>query len=243
MLDTVIFIQARMGSSRLPGKVLKEVMGKPMLAWQIESLKSLEMPIVVTTSSMEKDNEIVSIAKSLEVNFFRGSERDVFSRFSKALYEYPATKYIRITGDCPLVSPSIILKLKQFQDIVQSDYASNTMVRSFPIGEDVEIFTRSAFQVLENINKSSYQIEHPTAGFYQNIYQFKCQNIYEPRELGHWRWTIDYESDFVWFQRIIVEMGVKSIPEYEELIQFISKYREFLRTERDVQVFISGVNA
>lgn len=234
MLDTAILLQARTGSKRLPGKVLREIKGKPLLSWQVESLKSLEIPIVIATSNRLEDAAIVSVARILQVDYFCGSELDVFSRFSGAVNEFPAERYIRVTGDCPLISPSIIRKLQRFHGLVQSDYASNTLIRSFPDGEDAEIFTRNAFQILDKMAKSSYQTEHPTAGFYQNIGQFDCQNIHEPREMGHWRWTIDYESDFLWLERLLLAMDAERIPEYENIINFIDEHQEFLRTERDV---------
>lgn len=236
MNEFQIILQARMGSRRLPGKVLMDLLNKPMLSWQIESLKKLKIPIVVASSSSDIDDPIEQLTTNLGVFCFRGSEDDVYSRFKAAIEVYPATNILRVTGDCPLVSPAVITKLLHLHIESKSDYSSNFLVRSFPDGLDVEVFTHQAFERLDGIELTDYQREHVTPAFYQYSELFTTINLLEERNLGNWRWTIDYPSDFAWLEAMLSTMQVNQIPEYEEILNFLEKNNSFKRVQRDTGI-------
>lgn len=224
-----------MGSSRLPGKVLKNLLGKPMITWQIESLKKLNFPIVIATTDKQQDDGIEEIAKQQGILLIRGSENNVFERFKNVSEEFPAKNYVRITGDCPLISPLVIHEVLNLHYQSNSDYSSNTLIRSFPDGLDTEVFTSDAFSKLNEMILTKYQQEHVTAGFYQNPKEFSLINLLEVRDLGDWRWTIDYPSDFSWLESMLISMGALRMPEYEETYSFIKNNPKFLRLQKDVK--------
>jgi spore coat polysaccharide biosynthesis protein SpsF len=234
MEGIVLILQARMGSTRLPGKVLKNLLGKPMIAWQIESLKNLNLPIVIATTDKKQDDGIEEMAKQNGVLLVRGSEDNVFDRFKNVSEKFPAKNYVRITGDCPLISPLVIREVLSLHIQSNSDYSSNTLIRSFPDGLDTEVFTSDAFLKLNEMRLTKYQQEHVTAGFYQNPKKFSLTNLSEMRDLGDWRWTIDYPSDFGWLESMLTSMRVLKMPEYEETYSFIKNNPKFLRLQRDV---------
>ncbi len=234
MIEFQIILQARMGSTRLPGKVMLDLLEKPMLLWQVESLRSLSVPIVIATTLNERDDCIEDFARKYDLLFIRGSENNVYERFKKVQEKFPAKNHIRITGDCPLVSPKIISQIMLLHEATHADYSSNTLVRSFPDGLDVEVFSQQAFSRLESMKLTDYQMEHVLPGIYQNPREFQLTNLLEERNLGHWRWTIDYSSDFVWLQSILMAMKATEIPEYEDILNFISEYPVFMRIQKDV---------
>lgn len=144
MLNLAFIIQARMTSTRLPGKVLKEILGRPMLGYQIERLRRVRTApnIIVATTTNDTDLPIVDFCKKNDLVCFRGSEHDVLSRFLQAAKEHQVKNIIRITSDCPLIDPQILEQLiEAFGTGREFDYVSNTLERTFPRGMDAEIFS------------------------------------------------------------------------------------------------------
>lgn len=224
-----------MGSRRLPGKVFMNLLGKPMLAWQLNSLKKLDIPIIVATTNKLDDDCIEDLAIRNGLQCIRGSEHDVFERFVSVRADFPMDNYVRITGDCPLISPIVLREVVEMHKRSGSDYSSNTLVRSFPDGLDVEIFTDNAFFRLMNMELCEYQREHVTPGFYQNPQTFKLINLLEERNLGHLRWTIDIISDFKWLESLLFSMNAVEIPEYEDILDFIVNNPKYNRIQSDIQ--------
>lgn len=223
-----------MGSQRFPGKVMKDLLGKPMILWQINSLRKLDLPIVVATSTSQSDNNIAVFAENQGLSCIRGPEENVFERFWKVIEMFTTENYIRVTGDCPLISPSVVRSLLRAHVETSSEYSSNTLLRSFPDGLDAEVFTHQAFLKLRSMRLNEYQREHVTPAFYQYPGLFRSTNLYEERNLGDWRWTIDFPSDFAWLKSMLEVMGITEIPEYEQIFQFITNNPEYLRLQRDV---------
>jgi spore coat polysaccharide biosynthesis protein SpsF len=193
-------IQARMGSTRLPEKVMKNLQGKTVLEHVIERVKQSKLidEIIIATTTHERDAVIESEALRCGVKAFRGSEDDVLSRYYYAAKEYNLDVLVRITSDCPLIDPRIIDDIVQFYknnsyDIV-TNAGSDVENRTYPRGLDVEILS---FNILENayINASEkYQREHVTPYIYevaQNKFYYKNQSDY-----SKYRWTLDTDEDF-----------------------------------------------
>ncbi|QXM05176.1 cytidylyltransferase domain-containing protein [Crassaminicella indica] len=216
MRKVVAIIQARMGSTRLSGKVMKDLFGKTVLDHVITRVKQSEYidEIVIATTTLKRDNIIVEEAKKCGVKYFRGSEDDVLSRYYYAAKENNADIVVRITSDCPLIDPIVVDEIVKFY--IENDYeiVSNAGVdlsqRTYPRGLDTEVFS---FEVLENAFKNAkekYQREHVTPYIYENskkIYYYKNDIDY-----SKYRWTLDTKEDF-------------------ELIREIYKY--FYRGEHD----------
>ncbi|TDX58934.1 cytidylyltransferase domain-containing protein [Orenia marismortui] len=204
--NVVAIVQARMGSTRLPGKVAKNLVGKPMLARLIERLKEAEQvdQIVIATSNKEADDQVVEIAESEEVSYYRGSEKDVLSRYLEAANKFKADIVVRITGDCPLIDPITIDKAAlEFLSSKAEYLRINVNDIGYPRGLDAEIFSlKTLLKVEESVikeeeNKDNHYREHVT--FYINKYpdEFKFRAYQPPEELRrNYRLCVDEEADF-----------------------------------------------
>ncbi|WP_427338101.1 cytidylyltransferase domain-containing protein [Caloranaerobacter sp. DY30410] len=200
MRKVVAIIQARMGSTRLPGKVMKDLFGKTVLAHVVERVKqSKEVDeIVIATTTLEKDNVIVKEAEKCGVKYFRGSEDDVLSRYYYAAKENNADIVVRITSDCPLIDPIIIDSIVKFYKENDYDIVTNAGIdlsqRTFPRGLDTEVFSFKVLEEAFNNAKENYQREHVTPYIYENsnkIHYYKNDVNY-----SEYRWTLDTEEDF-----------------------------------------------
>lgn len=199
-------IQARMGSTRLYGKVLKEIKGKSVLRHVIERVQQSKLvdEIVVATTVHERDNAIENEALECGVKVFRGSEDNVLSRYYYAAKENKIDVVIRITSDCPLIDPFIMDEI--ISSYLNEDYeivtnaGSNLSLRTYPRGLDTEVFS---FDVLEDAFKNAketYQREHVTPYIYENsgkVFFYKNDVNY-----SKYRWTLDTEEDFTLISRI-----------------------------------------
>lgn len=212
-MKVVCIIQARMGSTRLPGKVMLGLCGKTVLGHVIERVKMVKNidEIVIATTTKEDDSIIVEEALKYDVKVFRGSEEDVLSRYYYAAKENDADVVVRITSDCPLIDPEIIDEmLSRFKYLYKEnkvDYLSNTLERTFPRGLDAEIFS---FKILEDafINAEKYhQREHVTPYIYENANKFKLVGGYQKDiDYSYHRWTLDTEEDFELIRRIYLHL-------------------------------------
>jgi len=197
----VAIIQARMGSTRLPGKVLANVRGKPMLSYvigRVRAAKTLK-EIVVATTTKPGDDAIVAFCRERGVNCFRGSEEDVLDRYYQAAREHAAEAVVRITSDCPLIDPEIVDKtVRAFlveQPDYAPDYASNSLVRTYPRGLDTEVMTFRALEIAWREARRPYQRTHVTPYIYENPGRFKILSVTGDRDYSSYRWTVDTPED------------------------------------------------
>ncbi len=210
----LLIIQARMGSSRLPGKVLRPLLKRPVLFYTVERLKALKTPvrILLATSVNPEDDLLEEFARSLGIECFRGSSEHVLERFYKAAISFSSEVIVRITGDCPLVQPSLLDRMLQFfiRSDGKYDYVSNVHPRSYPKGMDLEIFS---FKALENAYLNAidpYQIEHVTPYFYQNPQLFSLYNFENEEDLSDFNVSIDTLEDFKFVSSIIEKHYTKN---------------------------------
>jgi spore coat polysaccharide biosynthesis protein SpsF len=203
----LVLIQARMSSGRFPGKVINELLGKPMILRQIERVNYAKNfdKLIVLTSTDSSDDILCNILKDAKLSVIRGSLADVHSRFKKAIVENECENIIRLTADCPLIDFNVLDKMIDMFANNEFDYLSNTQIRTFPRGLDVEIFKKQAFlKFSENSSLTSYQKEHVTPYFYQNPDKFKLGNFSQSIDFSRLRWTVDTETDFE-FVKVIYE--------------------------------------
>jgi spore coat polysaccharide biosynthesis protein SpsF len=206
-VKTVILVQARMTSTRLPGKVLKEVLGKPLLEYQIERLRRIENAdeIVIATTVNDSDQPIVDLCNRLSVSYFRGLEEDVLSRYYEAAKIYKANNVVRITSDCPVIDPTVcdeaitcFLKNQDHYDYVR--------IEQYPRGLDVEVFS---FKILEECFRKAMDKadrEHVTRYIYRHPERYRVKRIYCSQDYSQHRWTVDTPEDFALIKRIIEEL-------------------------------------
>jgi len=191
----VAIIQARMGSTRLPGKVLKDIGGRTMLARVVRRVRRATIlhRIVVATTVESADDAIVAECKRLAAPVFRGSEQDVLDRYYWAAKMYEADTIVRITADCPLIDPEIIDRVVQAFLDKKPDYASNTLVRTYPRGLDTEVMSWVA---LARTWVESPSREHVTSYIYENSSSFRLHIVIAGEwDYSHHRWTVDTQED------------------------------------------------
>lgn len=239
-MKVAIFVQARMGSSRLPGKVLMPILGKPMLKFQIERLKEVKLAhqLVVLTTDLKLDDSIAVFCKQENVLCYRGSEEDVLDRYYQAALYYKADVIVRVTADCPLIDPAVIdqvidLFLRNRPDC---DYASNTLIRSFPRGLDVEVMSFKALKEAFLKATLAPEREHVTYHIYTHPEKFCLENLeLQPHQDRH-RWTVDTPEDFKLVQ-MIFEAIYNNTPCFglNELLDLLKKHPDWSLINTDVE--------
>jgi len=245
-------IQARMGSSRLPGKALmKSDSGKPLLYYVINQLRycSKVKNLVIATTTNQEDDEIEKFADNNSVNVFRGSEKDVLDRYFQCAKKYSFSTIVRITSDCPLIDPQIVDKVIERFFSGNYDYATNTLIRTFPIGTDVEVFS---FSVLETAWKNAQlpsEREHVTP-YLRNKGNFKTINVENDTNISNLRLTVDRIEDFELIKEILNNISTNPIhledilelfsrkPELIEINKYINHNEGFNRSLKEDQEFI-----
>ncbi|WP_291572602.1 glycosyltransferase family protein [Clostridium sp. UBA4548] len=199
-MKVVCIIQARTGSSRLPGKVLKQICGKSVLEHDIDRLKNVKNinEIVIATTSKKQDDPIVEEANRLGIKYFRGSEDDVLSRYYFAAKENDADIVVRVTSDCPLIDHCVTENIIQFfiDRADEYDYVSNTIDRTFPRGLDTEVFSYKALEKSFLNAQNSREREHVTPYIWGNPSEFKIFQYKNDKSYSDYRWTLDTQEDY-----------------------------------------------
>jgi spore coat polysaccharide biosynthesis protein SpsF len=206
-------VQARMGSSRLPGKVMKKIGDKFLLDYVLDQLKSSKKiaKIFVATTTLPTDNLICEHLSSKHITFFRGSPDDVLDRYFQCAKFFSIDTIVRITADNPLIDPNIVDLVINKYNNTKCDYGTNCLPRTFPYGTEVEIFSfEKLHQVWLNAKKPSER-EHVTPYFYNHPELFKIINLKNSKNISNLRWTIDRENDLKLFQNIISKINHRPI--------------------------------
>ena len=206
MENIVAIVQTRMGSTRLPGKVMKEILGKPVILWDIDRmlLSKLINKIVIAIPYGDENDIIRDTVKNYnkDIIITRGSEDDVLDRYYNAAVQTKADVVVRMTSDCPLidmiVSDSII---KKYLDS-ECDYCSNTFELNYPRGLSTEVFSFDALERAWKEAKKEYEREHVTPYIKENPGKFKLINVTNDVDLSHLRWTLDTKEDFEFIETV-----------------------------------------
>lgn len=203
-LRVLAVIQARMGSTRLPGKVLADIAGMPMLWHVINRLEPSELieKVVVATSKDTKDDAIEEFCKKYNFEFFRGSEEDVLDRYYKTAAFYNADIIVRITSDCPLIDYRVVDKVIKAFIENKVGAASNTAERTFPRGLDTEVISFGALKKCWEETKNPYQREHVTPYIYEKPDLFGLFSFKNDVDLSYLRWTVDEKDDMEFVKKV-----------------------------------------
>lgn len=208
-MKTVAIIQARMGSGRLPGKIMLQLVDQPVLGHLLNRLScSLRLDqVVIATTDKTADDAIEQLAHNRGVEVFRGSETDVLSRYYNAAQLFNADHIIRITSDCPLLDPVLLDRMVAHYHAIlecgeEVDYLSNTLQRTYPRGLDIEIFSMAALSQCQAEATQDYEREHVTPYIYQHPEKFTIQHFLGERDLSAYRWTLDTREDWQFIQTI-----------------------------------------
>lgn len=215
-MKVVALIQARMGSERLPGKVLKSLHGHSILHWVVSRVRQSQFisQVVLATTISPKDDEIVKACRELNVDVYRGSENDVLERSYEAAVAHNADVIVRICSDCPLIDTSIIDTMLEYFIVKNKtsklDYLSNTLERTFPRGLDAEIMSFNALKRAYEEGKQPAEREHVTPYIYQNPQIFEIEQYSVSNSHADCRWTLDTEDDFTFLHSLV---GLCSSPD------------------------------
>jgi spore coat polysaccharide biosynthesis protein SpsF (cytidylyltransferase family) len=207
----IAILQARMGSTRLPGKSMKEVEGKPLLWHVIQRLKKSRRieKIVVATTEKKDDEVIVELAKREGAGFFQGSEGDVLDRYYHAAKKYRADIIVRVTADCPLLDPQATDRVIEKFLEGGFDYVSNTDPPTYPDGLDTEVFSFAALERAWTEAKLLSEREHVTPYMRKNQVIFRQANVMNSEDLSKMRWTVDERADLEFTRRVYLLLGEK----------------------------------
>lgn len=233
-MKSLCIVQARMGSTRLPGKVLKEVVGKSLIAHSLQRLKQCKNidHIILATSTLPHDQPLLEAAKKEGVEGFAGSENDVLGRYYEAARKHKPQIVIRCTGDCPMFDPAITDLVISRHYEKGTDYTSNSVTRSYPRGMDTEVMNYSVLEQIARDAKADYEREHVTPYIYRHPELFTIQQVVAEDDLydPDLRLCVDTPEDFELIRRIFEALYPKnpffSVREVLELVRKNPELRE-----------------
>lgn len=212
MSEVVAIIQARMSSTRLPGKVMLDLGGKPVLSRMVERVRNAKRinRVVVATTIDPSDDPIEALCRAEGIDVFRGSLPDVLDRYYQAAMQFHADVIVRLTGDCPLIDPALIDDVVEALSAKGADFACNRLPppfhRTYPIGLDVEACTFAALERAWHEATEKHDREHVLPYLYEMQDRFKVVQLDYIEDLGEMRWTLDTPEDYVLLQEIIKRM-------------------------------------
>ncbi|MCK4791583.1 MAG: glycosyltransferase family protein [Desulfobacteraceae bacterium] len=231
-------IQARTGATRLPGKVLEELAGEPMLTRVVNRTRRAKTldAVVVATTTQPADDVIVGLCQERDWPFFRGSENDILDRYYRAALAFQADVVVRITSDCPLIEPEIIDKIvNEFLSCYpKTDYVSNSLVPTFPRGLDVEVMSFDALKRAWHEDDNPIWREHVTPYIYHQPEKFKIRNVANDTDYSYMRWTVDTPEDLT-FARKIYEHFQNDTFTWRQVLHLLELHPEWLEINRHVQ--------
>lgn len=235
----VAIVQARMGSSRLPGKVLADLAGQPVLAWVVARARRTAGidEVVVATSTNAEDDAIASWCAAAGIRCIRGSQFDVLDRFHQAATEVGAEVIVRLTGDCPFIDPDMLAaNLSEFLRAQPPlDFAANRLPteRTIPIGLDAEFCTMAALQTAWSEAKQPHQREHVMPYFYENPQRFRILHIRHQPSYGSLRWTVDTPEDLELARQIAAEFPDDAFA-WTEILDLVQRKPELTQINASV---------
>lgn len=241
-MKTVIISQARMTSTRLPGKVLKQVLGKALLEYQIERLQRVTLAdrLVIATTDQPEEEPIIALCQLLNVACFRGPVEDVLARYYGAAQEYHADIVVRITSDCPLIDPAVLDRVIHFyiDHAPEYDYVTNTLVPelTYPRGMDTEVFSFQALHEAYLEAQDQAEREHVTIFMKRRPERYRLANVPYHQNYSRYRWTVDTPEDFRLIEKIITTLyPVKPQFSLEDCLELCDQHPEWIEINAHIQ--------
>ena len=230
-------IQARMSSTRLPGKVMMNVENqKPVLYFVINQLQECKLidKIIVATTTNEEDNQIVNYSKNLGIDYFRGSSKDVLDRYYQCAKKYSINTIVRIPSDKPLIDPEIVDNVVSVFNNNSYDYVTNFLSNpTFPSGTEVEVFSMSALKKAWENAKLPSEKEHVTAYFPNHEDEFKISYIENSENLSHLRWAVDRIEDLELVRLIVSKIEKRPIL-MKDIVALFNEEPELVEINKNV---------
>jgi spore coat polysaccharide biosynthesis protein SpsF len=230
-------LQGRLSSTRLPGKVLKDLHGKPMIVRQIERIQQSSKvdKLVVATSVDPSDDKLAIALTELGVDVRRGPLDDVVERFRIVIDEFKPETVVRLTADCPLADPDVIDFVIEQHLENGGDYTSNVLKPTYPDGLDVECIRGDSFRRMCELDLSDMEREHVTMGLYSRPVVFSLQSIEQEPNRSQMRWTVDVADDLE-FARLVYSRLYDRNPRFrqDDIVALVTSNPELSRTDADV---------
>lgn len=232
-------IQARMSSTRLPGKVLRQINGRPMLAYMVERVKAAcnVDNVVLVTSIDSSDDAIVELCKKNDILYYRGSLDDLIDRYYQAAKKFGVDIIVRLTGDCPLVDPRIIDDMVNIYKNATYDYIANTIPPKWtvPEGMDVEIFSFKNLERAWSEAKKPSEREHVTFYFWHNPQLFSVYRYNLKQDFSQYRLTVDYPEDFEAVKAVFTNLyHVNHLFTMEDIVNFLKNNPNIYKMNKDI---------
>lgn len=258
-LQTVAILQARMGSSRLPGKVLLDLAGKSMIQRVFERVQRAQTvdSVLVATTTDPSDDPVAAFAASMEAPCYRGSLHDVLDRYYQAAKTQQAEVIVRITADCPLIDPAVIdetVRLVTHHASLIADFACNRLpppfTRTFPIGLDVEACTFVALERAWQESTETFHREHVMPFIYEGAHLalrtphvaegisphgFHIAQLHHTPDYGSLRWTVDTPEDLAFMREIFTRLGNKTDFTWYDVLEIVQKHPELAQINAAVR--------
>lgn len=248
-MKTAIIVQARLGSSRLPGKVLMDLAGQTVLAHGLGRCRAVEGAdvVVCATTTQPADEAVADEAARAGALVFRGSETDVLARYHGAAAMVGADVVMRVTSDCPLIDPTLCARVLALRTAEAADYAANNLEPTWPHGLDCECFTFDALESAFHAASDPFHREHVTPWIRQNP-ALKRVNLAGPGgAYPHMRWTLDYPEDIAFFRALYAHLPPPPhIAHMDEVLAVLAHYPDIADINAgcgkagDTRVFVSG---
>jgi len=237
-MSIVAVIQARIGSTRLPGKVLKPILDMPMLWYVIQRVQKARLidKIVIATSTLSQDDSIMSLCQDAGWLCVRGSESDVLARYHQAAIEHDASSIVRITSDCPLIDPQVMdYVISAYLSAAPSvDYTCNFLNRTYPRGLDTEIFSREALIRCHQQADTPQAREHVTYHIYQHPEQFSLLSATNPVDYSDHRWTVDTPEDMEFVRTVYNHFGHHAFS-WQDVLDAIEAHPEWRTINQHIE--------
>jgi len=238
-MHVVAIVQARMGSTRLPGKVMKNLLGEPVLTRDVNRIRRAKCidEVVIATTTEPEDDVIVALCEKEGWHYFRGSENDLLDRYYRAAQAFGAGVVVRITSDCPMIDPGVVDKvIGEFLSLRgEVDYVSNTLsLRTFPRGLDVEVMTFEALERAWREDNNPAWREHATPYIYKNPEKFRLHRVTNEVDLSHHRWTLDTPEDLLFIQTVYEHFGNDYFT-WTDVLQYLDQHPEVVKINSDVR--------
>jgi spore coat polysaccharide biosynthesis protein SpsF len=235
-LRVVAIIQARMGSTRLPGKVLLDLEGETVLARVVNRLRRTRLvdELLVATTDQAGDDAIVKECRELSIPVSRGDQDDVLDRYFRAAQLAKAEVVVRITSDCPLIDPEITEKTIAAFLATAPDYASNALVRTYPRGLDTEVISAAALGRAWQQARKPYEREHVTPYIYERPTEFKLLSVTGEVDYSAHRWTVDTPQDLEFVRAIYERLKDKQMFGWQDVLDLLDREPALLELNRSV---------
>lgn len=222
-------VQARMGSRRLPGKVLAPIAGKPQLQRVIERVRRADIAVVVATTETAIDDPVADLCAALDVPTVRGSEHDVLDRYRLAALRFGADPVVRITADCPLIDPAVLRGVIHAYERGGYDYVANINPPTYPDGLDVEVFSFAALEQAWAMAELPAEREHVTLFVRNHPERFRIGNVTNEHDLSSLRWVVDEPHDLAFVRAVYAHFGETAFG-MADLLNVIEHYPELGRS-------------